>query len=243
MKQFFTALGFLTILPHPKNTDPEGNDLGRSMAFFPLVGLLLGLTLVIINSLFLPYLPDRLVNMLILATLIIVTGGLHMDGFMDTLDGIGGGNDRQRILAIMRDSRVGAFGVLGVIILLLIKWEALNSIGYETKGAALLLMPVISRGGQVLLTHLSPYARAEGVGRPFADGLDGKSFTVAVAITVILSLVSGGLAGILIAAIAGLFTLWWSRFFIKKIGGITGDIIGALNELLEMIVLLFFAFV
>lgn len=243
MKQFFTALGFLTLLPYPKNTDFEGKDLGRSMALFPLVGLLLGLMLLLLNSFLSPYLPERLVNIIIISLLIIVTGGLHMDGFMDTLDGIGGGNNKERILTIMRDSRVGAFGAIGLILLLLIKWEALNSISGEMKGAALLLMPVISRGGQVLLTYLSPYARTEGVGRPFADGLNKKALTVAIVITLILSLVSGGFAGILIAVIGGLFTLWWSRFFIRKIDGITGDVIGALNELLEVMVLFFFAFI
>lgn len=238
MKRFFTAFGFLTLLPYPQSTDFEGKDLGRSMSLFPLVGLLLGLILLLLNMLLAPYLPERLVNIIIIATLIIVTGGLHVDGFMDTLDGIGGGNNKERILTIMRDSHVGAFGVIGLILLLLIKWEALNSIGGETKGTALLLMPVISRGGQVLLTFLSPYARTEGVGRPFADGLDKKALTIAVTITLILSLILGGLAGILMATISGLFALCCSRFFIKKIGGITGDVIGALNELLEVLVLL-----
>ena len=207
------------------------------MALFPLVGLLLGLILLIINSLLTPFLPDRLVNIILISTLIIVTGGLHLDGFMDTLDGIGGGNNRERILTIMRDSRVGAFGAIGLVLLLLIKWEALNCLNGEAKGVALLLMPVVGRGGQVLLTYLSPYARAEGIGRSFVDGLDRRVVIVAASVTLVLSLVLAGFAGILIVVFAGFFTLWWGRFFLNKIGGVTGDVIGALNELLELFTL------
>ncbi|MDT8316697.1 MAG: adenosylcobinamide-GDP ribazoletransferase [bacterium] len=242
MRQFITALGFLTLFPFPARSDFDAKDLGRSMALFPLVGLLLGGILFFINYALSPYLPDRLVNIIIIASLVLLTGGLHLDGFMDTLDGIGGGNNREKILKIMRDSRVGAFGAMGIVFLVLIKWESLNSLGEEVKGMALILMPVISRYGMALLTHIAPYARDEGLGRPFVEGLTLKRVGIALSLTLVISFIAAGMTGIIILLIVTALGLLWSRWFIKKIGGITGDVIGAFNEVTELVALMLFAF-
>jgi len=242
MRQFITALGFLTLFPFPARTDFDTKDLGRSMALFPLVGLLLGGILLFINYTLSPYLPGRLVNIIILASLVVLTGGLHLDGFMDTLDGIGGGNNREKILKIMRDSRVGAFGAMGIVFLVLIKWETLNSLEGDIKGAALILMPVISRYGMALLTHISPYARDEGMGRPFAEGLTRARVIIAALVTLGIAFITASMEGVMMVIIATALCLLWSRWFIKKIGGITGDVIGAFNEVTELSVLILFAF-
>lgn len=238
MRDFLTALGFLTLFPHPQYDDFDGKDLGRSMAAFSLVGLFLGIILAVANSIFTSFLPEGLTNILIIALLVILTGGLHLDGFMDTLDGIGGGNDREKILAIMRDSRVGAFGAIGIIFLVIIKWEALNALGGELKTPALLLMPVVSRWAMALLTHISPYARKEGLGRPFADGLTIDRVYFAFAATLIVSLFVFGFKGLVIVFIITGLTFTWSGWFRSKIGGVTGDVIGAWNEISELVVLL-----
>lgn len=235
MRDFLTALGFLTLFPHPQYDDFDGKDLGRSMAAFPLVGLFLGIILVIANFIFTSFLPEGLTNILLIALLVILTGGLHLDGFMDTLDGIGGGNNKEKILTIMRDSRVGAFGVIGIVLLLMIKWEALNVLG-GLKVPALLLMPTASRFAMALLTHISPYARDEGLGRPFADGLTKDRVYFALAVTLIISLFIADMKGLVIVFIITGLTFVWSRWFRNKIGGVTGDIIGAWNEMSELLV-------
>jgi len=241
MRTFFTALGFLTLFPFPARENFEENDLGRSMAFFPLVGLLLGGILLSIDYALSPFIPSRLLNIIIIAAMVLLTGGLHLDGFMDTLDGIGGGNNKEKILEIMRDSRVGAFGAMGIVFLVLIKWETLNSLEGDLKWKALILMPVISRWGMALLTHIAPYARSQGLGRPFVNGLSRKNVVFAMLLALIISFTASGVFGLLIMIIITGLCLLWSMWFIKKIGGVTGDVIGAFNETAELAVLLIFA--
>lgn len=241
MKLFFCALVFLTRLPVPVIYRFEESDLGKAMATFPLVGLFLGTLLVLVNTVLSPYLPDRLTNIILLTLLVVITGGLHIDGFIDTIDGLAGGQNRDKILEIMRDSRVGALGVVGVFLLLLLKWEALNVIDEETKSAALLVMPVIGRWGQVLLTHISPYARDEGLGLPFLSGLTLGGVVFAFISAIIIASLSIGIFGIGLISIASIIAFTWSWWFKKKIGGVTGDVIGALSELLEVLTLISFA--
>ena len=241
MKLFFCALVFLTRLPIPVIHKFEDSDLGQSMATFPLVGLFLGTLLVFVNTVLSPYLPDRLTNIILLTFLVVITGGLHIDGFMDTIDGLAGGQNRDTILEIMRDSRVGALGVVGVFLLLLLKWEALNIIDEETKNAALLVMPVIGRWGQVLLAHISLYARNEGLGLPFLSGLTLGGVVLAFISVIIITSLSIGIFGIGLISVASIIAFTWSWWFKKKIGGVTGDVIGALSELLEVLTLIFFA--
>ena len=240
MRRFFNALAFLSTLPSKKYEDFEGNELGKSMAFFPIIGLILGGCLLLINFLLTPYLNASLLNIILLALLVLLTGGIHLDGLMDVADGLGGGNNKEKVLHIMRDSRVGSFGVLSAIFLVLIKLEALNSFGPESKWAALILMPVVARWGQVFLSYISPFARKDGLGRSAIEGLTTPTILFALITTLIVSWFTSGLTGLSIMAIVSLFTFVWSRVFIVRLGGITGDIIGALSELLEVLVLLIF---
>lgn len=210
------------------------------MAFFPLVGLILGVCLLLVNFLLSPYLSISLLNIILLALLVFLTGGIHLDGLMDVADGLGGGNNKDKVLAIMRDSRVGSFGVLSAVFLVLIKLEALNSIEPESKWAALILMPVVARWGQVFLSYISPFARKDGLGRCAIEGLNNPTLIFALISALIISWFTAGLTGLSIMAIVSLFTFVWSRVFIMRLGGITGDIIGALSELLEVLVLLIF---
>lgn len=240
MRPFFIALAFLTLLPSPKYKDFDGNELGRAMAAFPLVGLLLGGLLYFLNGLLSPNLPEGLTNIILIATLVLLTGGIHLDGLMDTADGFGGGRDRAKVLEIMRDSRSGSFAVLTVIFLVMIKWEALNSLSPASKGTALLLMPVAARWGQVFVTSISPSARSDGFGQHVVEGLDRRAPLVAFLSALVIALLFAGGAGLMLVALVSLISYLWSRFFIYYIGGITGDIIGALSEVLEVLVLLLF---
>ena len=240
MRRFFNALAFLSTLPSKKYEDFEENELGKSMAFFPLVGLILGSCLLLVNFLLSPYLSASLLNILLLALLVLLTGGIHLDGLMDVADGLGGGNNKDKVLSIMRDSRVGSFGVLSAVFLVMIKWEALSSLAPGSKWAALILMPVVARWGQVFLSYISPFARKDGLGRCAIEGLNNPTLIFALITALIISWFTAGLTGLGIMAIVSLFTFIWSRVFIMRLGGITGDIIGALSELLEVLVLLIF---
>ena len=243
MRSFIVAFEFLTIVPSPLKVEFREEDLGRSMSAFPLVGFLLGGILVLLNTALSPFLTEGIINIIILAFLVIITGGLHIDGFMDTLDGIASSKKKDTILRVMRDSNVGAIGVIGAILLVLLKWEALNTLLGREKIIALLLMPAIGRWGMTFITYLSPYVRKEGLGHPFAQGISSVGLCIATLTVIVLSILLAGMSGVIIILVATLLGFIWSTWFGKKIGGITGDVVGAFNEILEMVVLLIFSII
>jgi adenosylcobinamide-GDP ribazoletransferase len=240
MRPFFTALAFLSLIPSPRYDDFKGDELGRAMALFPLIGLILGVLLFGLNILLEPYLPAGLLNIILIATLVLLTGGIHLDGLMDTADGFGGGNNRAKVLQIMKDSRTGSFGVLAAILILMVKWETLNNISPASKGTALLVMPVMARWGQVILTYISPSARVDGFGRHVIKGLGIPSLAIAFLSALGIAVFLAGWPGLILIVFASIFSFLWSRLFVIRIGGITGDVIGALSEIIEVFALLFF---
>ena len=240
MKRLLTAFSFLTIIPLRRG-DGGKTDLGRSMAVFPLIGLLLGAMLVGVDYTLTPIFDERLVNIILIALLAFVTGGLHLDGFMDTMDGIAGSRDKKKILEIMRDSRTGAMGAMAVVLLLMIKWEALNSIDNATKVAALLLMPMIGRYAMTELAYMAPYARdSEGIGRPFTEGLTITALIFSAATVFVAAFIFNEITGVITLITVALMVFVWSIYFKRKLGGITGDVLGALNETTEVLVLILF---
>lgn len=233
------AIGFLTRIPIGGAPEVSAVSLGRSLAFFPLVGLLLGGILVACDAGLMHLLPRAVGDALLLAVLALVTGGLHLDGFADLCDGIGGGRDREAALRIMKDSCIGAFGAIGLILLLLLKYLALTSLAAGIKPAALLLMPVAGRWAPVLLTVTLPYLRGpEGTGAVFATHAGRRELLLAtltlLAVAAALFRVEGPvLVGVLALSGAG-FGFWIRR----RLGGVTGDVLGAAVELLELLTLL-----
>ena len=233
------ALTFLTKLPWPWRGPADETALARSMFWFPWVGAVLGLIYWGAWWGLHRALPAPAAAALLLTLTVWVTGGLHLDGLADTADGLGGGRTPAEALAIMKDSRVGAFGVISLILGLVLKFSLFLSLAAQTSGApSLLLFPVISRWSMVLLAYLSPYARAEG-------GL-GQAMTLGVSPRVLLgaSLSAGGLSLLILGApglvlLAAAAALIWlgSLYFQRRLGGITGDILGAANEVVEITVL------
>ena len=234
------ALSFLTIFPFTRNRQVEPPEMAASMAFFPLVGLWLGAILWGFDFEAGKYLNRTLISALEVAIIALLTGGLHLDGFSDTIDGMyGGRGDTTRTLEIMKDSRVGAMGVIGIAMLLIVKVVALSSLPTGVRGGALVLMPTISRWSQVQMAINARYARKEAsLARPFVEYLEFKHFAVATVFAAGAVVIFGGTPGMIAFAASGLFTLAARVYFHKKIGGITGDTIGAVNELDEVIVLL-----
>lgn len=238
MKYFLVALKFLTILPVGKNWEIQDKELAKSASYFPLVGALIGLLLVAVDFILRPLFPDSIVNLFLLITLILVTGALHLDGFMDSIDGLFSGKDKNRILEIMRDSRTGAFAVVAVFCLLLLKLSFLNEIQPNVRYATLILMPVLSRWAVVYAIWDYPYARnTSGTGEPFARLVGVREFISATVFAAILVIFLMQFKGIIIWSIAFLFLLLVARWISKKIGGMTGDTYGAIIEILEVVTL------
>jgi adenosylcobinamide-GDP ribazoletransferase len=239
VRSFLVALHFLTIFPYPRGSMVEGEDLGRSMAHFSSVGALLGGILWLADNLLRPYLPLDLINILLLALLTVLSGGLHWDGLADTLDGLGAGGGRHEMLAAMRDSRLGTFAVLGLILLILFDLSLLHHLG-ERRGTYLFLSPLLSRLSLVVLALTQPYAGAEGgVAKEFVERVGGRELALAGGIALLACLILLGLRGLLLLVVVGAFTLLVGGYLRRRLGGITGDSLGAHNELVGALVWLF----
>ena len=242
MKNFLQALSFLTILPVGHPSLSEEKELARSMAFFPLVGLIIGLILTLGYYLFSFLFSGALVLWLTIGLLAFLTRGLHLDGFADTMDGLGSGGPREKILEVMRDSRIGAFGVIGLILLIGAKYLALDQIPSASIPYTLILMAVMGRNAMVLVCYRSPYARSsEGLAKPFAENLSAREVLISSALAFGIAFLFMGFKGIAIFLAIGLFSLGYRRFFLKKLGGVTGDVLGAANEMVELLCLLILA--
>jgi adenosylcobinamide-GDP ribazoletransferase len=236
VRPLVAAFAFLTRLPVWSGPLLD-DDLGRSVTFFPLVGLVLGLVLTGLAALLVGFLTAPLTAVVLAALLAAMTGGLHLDGFADVFDALGGGRgDRQRMLDIMRDSRVGALGAAALVLLLLAKVFALAQVLERHDLVCLLAFPAVARWTIAPAIVLHPYARAEGTGRAFSGRAGWRQVAGA---TVIVGLVLGALGARLLVPAAGalvassLFALWLRG----RLGGLTGDVYGAAIELAEVTML------
>ena len=237
---FPLALTFLTKLPWPWAGPADEMALARSLFWFPWVGALLGLMFWGAWAGLSRVLPGPAAAALLLAFTAWITGGLHLDGLADITDGLGGGRTPADALRIMKDSRVGAFGVISLGVVLLLKFSLFLSFTTTPGGTgALLLYPVIGRWGIVLMAYLSPYARPEGgLGQAMTQRVSGQILAGASLSTGALSLAILGVPGLVILAAAGLAVWLGSHYFKKRLGGITGDVLGATNEVLEVLALI-----
>jgi adenosylcobinamide-GDP ribazoletransferase len=240
VRDFLQAFSFLTILPVGKRLPLEDRSLARSMAFFPLVGLVIGLLLALGYSLLSFLMPRPLALWLTIGLLALLTGGLHLDGFADTMDGLASGGSKEKILEVMRDSRIGALGVIGLILLFGAKYLSLDQIANPSVHYSLILMAVMGRNSMVLVCYRSPYARSDGgLAKPFTENLGAREMVLSLVSAFGISLFLIGVKGIAVFLGIGLFSLGCRFFFIKKLGGVTGDVLGAANELAELLCLIF----
>ena len=234
---FLSALQFLTVIPVRLKTANE-QRMASSMVYFPLVGLLLGLFLAGLNALlsFLN-LPSLAMNVITVVVLIMVTGGLHLDGLSDTADAFLSGKPREQMLEIMRDSRSGVMGVLSLISVILLKIALLFSISVSLQLNALMLMCVLSRWSAVATMFFFPYARQEGKAGAFIKGMNLKIFILSAVAAVICASIAWQVRGLFVLLIVTGFSYALGKFSTKKIGGITGDTLGATIELTEIVTL------
>jgi adenosylcobinamide-GDP ribazoletransferase len=234
---FVAALKFLTILPAYRHRESTPQEISRSIVFFPLVGAIIGLILAGSYWLLRFVFPAAVISGLLLVGIAVLSGGLHLDGFVDTIDGIGGHKTATARWQVMRDSRAGAFGIAGVFLLLILKYAALNSIADTWMMSALLVMPVVSRWLMVYAICAYPYARPSGLGKVFKDGASWGKFIVATLITLAITVPLFRWASLAIILGSGAITLAMAHFLKRKFAGLTGDTYGAINEVAEVSVL------
>jgi adenosylcobinamide-GDP ribazoletransferase len=238
-----TAVQFLTRLRVP--TVPyEQDSLLRSVKFFPIVGLLIGSGSLILYVALAPHLPLPIVGLLVVVYLVAITGCIHEDGLADSADGFGGGWERERVLAIMRDSRIGTYGATALALSLLARVLLIASLPRPQVGTYLIAAPVLSRWTTLPLSFYLPPARDRN-----DDQIDGQGARIA-RLTTRTSLIIGSLLTLVIVsallrarAIAPLLislgvTLGTSLYYRHRIGGITGDCFGATSQLAEIAVYL-----
>lgn len=241
MHSFLIGLQFLTRIRLVRQTEWTSEDFGRSTRFFPLVGLVLGICYALFAWLLLYAVGMRALTAALLLVLpLLLTGGLHADGFMDTADGVFSGRDRERKLEIMKDSRVGAFGVVSFVMLMFVQYALISDMHPLLLIPALFVMPVIGRFAMVLSVACFPYAREDGMGKTFADMADRKTIVIAALITMILVLPWGFLAALALV-LGTVFALLFCRLITHVLGGVTGDVYGAATVLTETLVLFVFS--
>jgi adenosylcobinamide-GDP ribazoletransferase len=234
MKSLLTAIQFLTILPMPSRFQPNECDLRRSLFFFPVVGLILGAILALLDIGVCRLFPALPTSVLMVIAMLAVSGGFHMDGLSDTADGFFSSRPKERILEIMKDSRVGPMGVIAIVCVIALKISMLTSVPERVHWNVVAFMPIAGRCALVFGMRMGPYARPQG-GLASAFGLPG--WTVFFCSLLIMTL-SGwlllGIPGLVAAGLVVLSAMVFSVWCRGKIGGFTGDTLGSACEIAEI---------
>ncbi|MBN2233455.1 MAG: adenosylcobinamide-GDP ribazoletransferase [Deltaproteobacteria bacterium] len=239
------ALSFLTRLPLPQPRVTDAGEIGASQAMFPLAGLCLGLLAAALHLFVTRHLPRPVEAAGLLVLFTWMTGGFHLDGLADTADGIfSGRNDPDDILAIMKDSAIGTMGTLALLLVLLLKFSCLTSLPADLLLPALLLYPTAGRLGIVIQAKMAPYARPRGgLGKTMVDGADGRRLAGAAAATFAVAAATAGFSGIAVTATGMVYVYLITRYFIRRLGGATGDTFGFTVETAETVILLCFSLI
>lgn len=219
MTPFFIALQFLTRLKIVNQTEWSVEDFGKSVVAFPYVGLIIGLILAVLYGILSPFIPLVPLMLIIVIAEFLITGGLHADGLMDTSDGLFSGRERERKLEIMKDSRIGSFGVVAFVFVTLLKWQLLTAIPTaEFIPMALIMMPLMSRWSLVLSIRSYPYAREQGMGAAFANLAPKHVITYNTLSTFFMPIVILLIGVILYTILYGIYSI----FSIADVGYVVG---------------------
>lgn len=237
MKSLLVALQFLTIIPLQPSARLEERDIAHSTDFFPLVGMMIAGFLILINLITSRYLSPFVTSALILIGWVGITGALHLDGFADTVDGLSGGKNKEEILSIMEDSSIGAKGAVFLILLLLLKFTLLVELATNYRNYALFFAPVAGRWSMVVGIYLSSYARKKGLAKAFFSHKTGRGILWATLTTFCLGLILFRIEFFYVIGIVLVANLFLIIYLKRRIGGLTGDNLGALNEIIEVVTL------
>lgn len=268
MRKLLLAFQFLTIVPIRVRGKISEEEIGMSSAFFSLVGAFQGAFLVIMAILLRKIFSPELTNGLLILLLAVINGGFHLDGLADTFDAIVARGDKEKKLSIMKDSTIGPIGVIAIVFTIFLKFFSLNNLSFFSSFifySSLFLMPAISKWVMVISMFHGKPAREDGLGKMFMKNVKLSTlifstfsiilfFVSVVVIQIFLnkeiffnplipSLLKGSTEGLIflfvtIVALLYLFSLISVRFCIKKFGGFTGDTLGAISEIAELVFLL-----
>ena len=238
MKKFILMIQFLTRIPIQVELDVDEKDFLEGVIYFPLVGLIIGMFVLSFYHLGFWLGGSLVAAVMAVAIEVFITGGLHLDGLGDTFDGIYSNRSKDRILEIMKDSRLGTNAALAIFITLLLKVAFISSIYPPHAAVVLLLMPVFSKFSLVFASRYGKYARPNGMGNLYIGKVTNRQLQIAGAITLGFSLINPWAMPFLL--ISCLFSLLYIRHITGKIDGITGDTLGALCELTELVYLFYF---
>lgn len=242
VRLFFIALQFFTRLPIPAWVGFEAAWLQHASRYFPLVGCVVAAVAACVYYAAALVLPAPVAAVLSTAASIYITGAFHEDGFADTCDGLGGGMTKERALEIMKDSRVGAYGAIGIVCMLATKLSALAMLPQRVAVAALFVAHPLSRLAATALIWKLDYVRGEGKAKPLAQQMTTAEFAIATitcALPAVYVLATNAMtpAAMLAAIIAAaLAALWLGRLFVRRLGGYTGDCLGAVQQLAEALI-------
>ncbi|TCO79505.1 adenosylcobinamide-GDP ribazoletransferase [Marinisporobacter balticus] len=238
MKKFVLILQFLTRIPININLKADEKDFSEGIIYFPLVGLIIGMFVVSVHYIGYKLGGAFLASVMAVIVEVFITGGLHLDGLGDTFDGVYSNRPKDRILEIMKDSRLGTNAALVIFLSLILKIAFINSLDLSKVYEILLLMPVFSRLCIIYGARFSIYARSSGMGNMFIGKTNNKHVMIAMSITAVISLINIWALPFMLIGLC--FSLWYVRHISSKIGGMTGDTLGALCELSELVYLFYF---
>lgn len=233
LQLFFTALTFFTRIPCAAWGKHSEADLNRAAKYFPLVGALVGSVAAGVFLLASWILPVSLAVLLSMVATLLLTGAFHEDGLADAIDGLGGGWDKEQMLTIMKDSRIGNYGAVTLFMALLIKFQALVNIPAAQLPAVLIATHSISRFASTILIYTQSYVRENGKAKPLAQNISERELLVAALLGLApIALLNPHLWWALLPMM--LVWLWFSRKLNKLLGGYTGDCLGAMQQLCEI---------
>ncbi len=239
MRSFLAALRFLTGFPWLTSFTITPGEIGKSALFFPLVGFCLGLILVFFNWFLDPYLASEIISVLLVALLILMTRGTHLDGLKNSFDELGLERERGQVSMAMREGRVGILGVLAVLVMVALKFRAIEVMG-DARSEGLLLAPVLGRWAMVVLAYGSE-SRDQRAGQLMAEYVRGAHLLLATATALLLVTVFAGRMGLWIALWVSLLTLLSRSYLHRRFGGLAVDHLGAVEEIGETLSLVLFA--
>jgi adenosylcobinamide-GDP ribazoletransferase len=237
---FLVGVMFLTRLPVPVRLDHADGRLARAARYFPLVGLLIG---AVVGGVFwcaALVLPGMIAAGIALAVGLLLTGALHEDGFADCCDGLGGGSTRERVLEIMRDSRLGTYGAAGLVFSIGLRWSALSALSPGQGFGALIVGHAVSRAMIPPVLASGRYARSEGLASHVA-GVGAVEVAVALALGLLVAMIVGPAAGLVAVCASAVGAALMFGLLLRRLGGYTGDGLGAVQQVAEIAILLTFA--
>lgn len=239
LRLFFIALQFFTRIPIPQRVGFHPEWLHHATQYFPAVGIVVGVLTAATHAGAAQLWPPVIAVLLSTILGILLTGAFHEDGFADVCDGLGGGYTAERTLEIMKDSRVGAFGAIGIFLMLALKIATLACLPVWTAAAGLLAAHPVSRLISAVLIRFMSYAKNEGKAKPLATRMNNGEFLIALVtglLPVFLLTISGALQWQAVLAgcsLAVCGAAWMSRLFMRRLGGYTGDCLGAVQQVAE----------